>query len=81
MTKQKVNLSFYKDLKASKNTTKVVHCKKSEYDVYIGRPSMWGNPFSSKDGTLAKFKVGSTSEAIKEYENVSLIKETILFES
>ena len=22
----------------------VVHCKKSKYDVYIGRPSKWGNP-------------------------------------
>jgi len=31
---------------------KVVHCKKSEYDVYIGRPSKWGNPFEiGKDGT------------------------------
>lgn len=26
--------------------TKVVHCKKENYDVYIGRPSKWGNPFS-----------------------------------
>lgn len=25
--------------------TNVVHCKKSNYDVYIGRPSKWGNPF------------------------------------
>lgn len=24
----------------------VVHCKKKPYDVYIGRPSKWGNPFS-----------------------------------
>lgn len=30
----------------------VVHCKKSDYDVYIGRPSKWGNPFViGKDGT------------------------------
>lgn len=27
---------------------KVVHCKKEKYDVYIGRPSPWGNPFSLK---------------------------------
>ena len=27
-------------------TTKVVHCKKADYDVYIGRPSKWGNPFT-----------------------------------
>ena len=25
---------------------KVVHCKKQNYDVYIGRPSKWGNPFT-----------------------------------
>jgi hypothetical protein len=25
--------------------TKVVHCKEEDYDVYIGRPSKWGNPF------------------------------------
>ena len=31
---------------------RVVHCKKEPYDVYIGRPSKWGNPFSiGKDGT------------------------------
>ena len=23
----------------------VVHCKREPFDVYIGRPSMWGNPF------------------------------------
>ena len=23
----------------------VVHCKQDPYDVYIGRPSKWGNPF------------------------------------
>ncbi len=26
--------------------TRVVHCKKEPYDVYIGRPSKWGNPYS-----------------------------------
>lgn len=25
--------------------TKIVHCKREPYDVYIGRPSKWGNPF------------------------------------
>lgn len=30
----------------------VVHCKKQKYDVYIGRPSKWGNPFEiGRDGT------------------------------
>lgn len=41
---------------------KVVHCKKERYDVYIGRPSEWGNPFEiGKDG--------SRSEVIKKYES------------
>ena len=32
--------------------SRVVHCKKEDYDVYIGRPEKWGNPFSiGKDGT------------------------------
>lgn len=31
---------------------RVVHCKKSQFDVYIGRPSKWGNPFEiGRDGT------------------------------
>jgi len=46
----------------------VVHCKKQAYDVYIGRPSKWGNPFSHKEGTLAKFKVASRDESIEKYE-------------
>jgi len=37
------------------------------HDVYIGRPSEWGNPFSHRDGTLAKFKVGSRGEAVEAY--------------
>jgi hypothetical protein len=31
--------------------TRVVHCKREAFDIYIGRPSKWGNPFSiGKDG-------------------------------
>jgi len=38
----------------SERKTCVVHCKKSNYDVYIGRPSIWGNPFRiGKDGDKA----------------------------
>ena len=40
---------------ATSRATKVVHCKKSKYDVYIGRPSDWGNPFViGKDGDRAE---------------------------
>ena len=39
----------------------VVHCKRESYDVYIGRPSKWGNPFTiGKDGTR--------EEVIQKYE-------------
>jgi ribA/ribD-fused uncharacterized protein len=42
--------------------TKIVHCKKEPYDVYIGRPSKFGNPFEiGRDGTreevIFKFKL------------------------
>ena len=38
--------------------TKVVHCKKENYDVYIGRPSKWGNPFStgSRESNIANYR-------------------------
>lgn len=29
--------------------TRVVHCKREPHDVYIGRPSKWGNPFRLAD--------------------------------
>lgn len=41
---------------------KVVHSQKDHYDVYVGRPSKWGNPFEiGRDGTrsevIAKYRV------------------------
>ena len=46
---------------------KVVHCKKEKYDVYIGRPSKWGNPFTHKKGTIAKYTVSTREEAVESY--------------
>ena len=40
--------------------TRVVHCKVEPFDIYIGRPSKWGNPF--KIG-----KDGSREEVIQKY--------------
>ena len=50
--------------------TRVVHCKKEPYDVYIGRGknSKWGNPFSHKEGTLAKYKVETREKAIEAFK-------------
>ena len=41
--------------------TRVVHCKRQRYDVYIGRPSKWGNPFvigrdGSREQVIAKYR-------------------------
>ena len=49
---------------------KVVHYKKDSFDVYIGRPSKWGNPFTHiKDAsTLAKYVVPNRNEAIAAYK-------------
>jgi hypothetical protein len=54
--------------------TKVVHCKKEPYDVYIGRPSKWGNPYThlELEATEATFKVASRQEAIDKYREYLL---------
>lgn len=40
--------------------TRVVHCKKEPFDVYIGRPGEWGNPFlvsrMGREGAIAAFR-------------------------
>jgi hypothetical protein len=50
---------------------KVVHCKKEPYDIYIGRPSKWGNPFLiGKDG--------SRDEVIEKYRKYILNKPELM---
>jgi hypothetical protein len=46
--------------------TRVVHCKKKPFDVYIGRPSKWGNPF--KIGID-----GSRQEVIQKYKEMIIV--------
>jgi hypothetical protein len=49
----------------------VVHFKKAPYDVFIGRPSKWGNPFEiGKDGTR--------TEVIQKYEEYLLSNPELL---
>lgn len=48
--------------------TWVVHLKKAPFDVLIARPTIWGNPFSHKEGTLARYRVATRDEAIERYE-------------
>lgn len=46
---------------------RVVHCKREPYDVYIGRGPKWGNDFSHKEGTTARYRVATREEAIACY--------------
>lgn len=50
--------------------TKLVNLKHDPYDIYIGRGSKWGCPFTIiKDRpTLAKEVVGSKEEALAKYK-------------
>ena len=50
-------------------TMRVVHCKRESYDVYIGRPGPWGNPFSHIQGK-GDVLVESRDEAISSYEKM-----------
>ena len=51
--------------------TRVVHCKKELYDIYIGRPSKWGNPF--KIG-----RDGNREEVIEKYRNYILMDNELM---
>ncbi len=46
----------------SSTITKLVHLKKSRYDVLIARPSKWGNPF-----TVAEYGRGACIELYREW--------------
>lgn len=38
-------------------------------DIVIMRPSIWGNPYSHKVGTLAKYKVKTRHEAVTKHRD------------
>lgn len=56
----------------------IKHTGKDGYDVYIGRPSPFGNPYSHKAGTLAKYRVKSRKEAIEKFERYLLSSPDLL---
>jgi hypothetical protein len=52
---------WYSWVMVQKTMTRVVHCKKEPFDVYIGRPSKWGNPFrigedGSREDVIQKYR-------------------------
>lgn len=52
----------------------VINIKKDDnYDVFIGRPSKWGNPYTHLKGkTKAEFVVETREEAIENYRGYIL---------
>ena len=60
--------------------TRVVNKYKESYDVYIGRGSKWGNPFThiSDKKTKAEFIVGTREQAIESYRNWLLTQHHLL---
>ena len=50
---------------------KVVHCKRDKYDVYIGRPGPYGNPFHIGDD-------GTRQEVIEKYAEWVLTQPELL---
>jgi hypothetical protein len=50
-----------------------------EYDVYIGRGrcpqtgqyGIWGNPYTTKDSSIARYKVKTVEEAVEMYRTMS----------
>lgn len=50
------------------NATKIVNVKKDPYDVYIGRGSAFGNPYSHLKYSKAQFIVDSREESIVKYK-------------
>lgn len=55
---------------------KVVHCKREPYDVYIGRPSKWGNPFTvGRDGTREEVIIKYRDWIVKQPDLLSSLHE------
>jgi hypothetical protein len=49
----------------------VVHCKNEPFDVYIGRPSKWSNPFRMG-------KDGSREDVIEKYRHWKLANPSLM---
>jgi hypothetical protein len=60
--------------------TRVVNCRTEKFDVFIGRPSRWGNPYSHQTSALAMFRVRTREEAIAAYATWILQQPELLAE-
>jgi hypothetical protein len=58
-------------MSGKKSESRVVNCKKDDFDVYIGTPSKWENPFEiGRDG--------KRSEVLQKYKNYILNNKDLL---
>lgn len=57
---------------------RVVHCRREKYDIYIGRPSKWGNPYSHLPQSRAEYRVATRMEAIERFRDYVLSDATLL---
>ena len=60
--------------------TRVVHVMLEPHSVYIGRGrnGIWGNPYSHKQGTMARFIVATPEEAVEKYREYILGRPDLL---
>lgn len=58
--------------------TTVVHCQRADYDVYIGRPSIWGNQWTHVPSAMARYRVSTRAEAIARYREWILTQPVLL---
>lgn len=62
--------------------TRVVHCRKEPYDVYIGRPGPWGNPFrigpdGDRETVIRKFRELGETNGLREKARAELRGKTL----
>jgi hypothetical protein len=55
--------------------TRVVHVKKERYDIYIGRPSIFGNPFKigqdgNREEVIEKYRQWISGSAFQDIEPI-----------
>lgn len=60
------------------NPTRVVNLNKEYYDIYVGRGSIWGNPYSHLHGTKAQHIVKTRQEAVECYRQYILNRSDLL---
>ena len=63
------------------SSCEIVNIKENNsYDIYIGRPSIYGNPFSHLDNTIAKYRVNTVEESLLNFRNYLIENNYLIIE-